>query len=282
MKYTLWIVKPSSSYNHVECFREVAESLQAAFIELGHECEITHEFPFQKENVVILGGHLLHPLDIGHLKKPVVWNLEQMPDSSDAARSAAPLTATYLEVLKQAEVWDYSRVNIANLAKLGIPAKLLEIGYMPTLTRIENVVDQDIDILFVGSMNDRRHAILKQLTDAGVKVVHAFDCYGLKRDALIARSKVVLNMHFYQAKIWEIVRCSFLLANRKAVVSEKGLDGELEKPYYGAVSFTDYDGLVDECLNLVKYDDVRAAWEKAGLERMKEFGQVDFLKRVLQ
>jgi hypothetical protein len=282
MNYTIWIVTPTPTYSHSSCFLEAAQSLRAAFIELGHECEITTAPPVTRENVVIMGAHLLHPADMLHLKNPIVWQLEQMPDGSDEARAKLPLTATYLEVLKRAhEVWDYSRVNQAQLGKLGIVSKLLEVGYSPCLTRIENVPELDIDVLFVGSMNERRSKILQALQTAGVKVVHAFDCYGIKRDNLIARAKIILNVHYYQAKVWEIVRCSYLLANRKCVVSETGLDMDLEKPYYGAIAFASYDGLADECLGILKDDSLRAGWEWAGFERMKSFLQVEFLRRAL-
>ena len=278
MQYTLWIVKP---YSHSECFREAAQSLQSAFIELGHGCEITTTPPITRENVIILGAHLLHPNDMLYLKNPVVWQLEQMPDESDEDRARAPWTATYVQILRRAEVWDYSRVNIATLAKVGIEAKLLEVGYAKTLTMIENTDVNPIDVLFIGSMNDRRHQILSQLNDAGVKVVHAFDCYGVKRDMLVARAKIVLNVHFFKAKIWEIVRCSYMLANRKCIVSEIGLDKELEEPFYAGVDFCGYDDLVRRCISLLASDDAREQLAAKGFEIMSKRSQTEFLKAVL-
>lgn len=179
-------------------------------------------------------------------------------------------------------MWDYSRLNQAVLAKLGISSRLLDVGYSPCLTRIENVPSPDIDVVFVGSLNQRRENILRELQSSGLKVVHAFDCYGVKRDVLIARAKVVLNCHHYPAKLFEIVRVSYMLANRKCVVSETGLDRELESPYYGAVAFTEYENLVDACLEYVRDDAVRGKWEQAGFERMKSFSQAEYLRRVLQ
>lgn len=278
MNYTLWIVTP---YSHSQCFAEVAQSLQAAFGELGHGCEITTDFPLTKDNVIILGGHLLHPDDMLHFKNPVIWNLEQIPDEGDVIRLDAPLTEIYRKNLGMAEVWDYSGVNIAALKRMGIEAKLLEVGYSKCLTRIENVPDPDIDVLFIGSMNQRRAHVLQGLQAQDVKVVHAFDCYGVKRDALIARAKVVLNVHYYPAKLFEIVRCSYLMANRKCVVSEVGLDEDLEKPYYGAVAFNSYDSLVDQCLSILKNDEYRKEWEIAAFDRFKERSQTEYLRRVL-
>jgi hypothetical protein len=277
MNYTIWIVSP---YSHSQCFTEVAQSLQAAFIELGHNCTVVTEHPAKqkiKGNVIILGAHLLHPDDMLYLDKPVIWNLEQMPDENDARRNE-PLAVTYYEILCRAgEVWDYSYVNIENLKKVGIEAKLFEIGYMPCLTRIENVPEPDIDVLFVGSMNDRRHAILKQLTDNGVKVVHAFDCYGVRRDTLIARTKIILNLHFYPQNIFEVVRVSYLLANRKLVVSEMGIGD-----YPDGVIYAPYEAIVDKVMNALSLDDdTRLYLEKRGFDFIRTQSQTEFLKAAL-
>lgn len=290
MNYTLWIVYPNESYTHSQAFTEVAEALQAAFKELGHGCDVVKKHPIMhgvRGNVIILGAHLLHPDDLLYLDAPVVWQLEQMPGEGDV-RDGQPLTANYLEILKQVEVWDYSRVNVETLAKLRIEAKLLEIGYMPCLTKIENVVEPDIDLLFIGSMNQRRAHILQGVQAAGKKVVHAFDCYGVKRDALIARAKVVANIHYYEAKIFEIARCSYLMANRKAVVSEVGLDKQLEEPYFlgrsimdVAIQFMPYEGVVDRCLSLLKNDEWRERTAQKGFEVFKQRSQAEFLRDIL-
>ena len=54
----------------------------------------------------------------------------------------------------------------------------------------------------------------------GINVKALFGVYGRERDKLIARSKIVLNMHHYSSQIFEIVRVFYLLTNRKAVVAE--------------------------------------------------------------
>ena len=103
------------------------------------------------------------------------------------------------------------------------------IGYVPALTRIV-AVPEDIDVLFYGAMTDRRRAILDKLRAKGFRVESLFGVYGAGRDAWIARSKIVINIHYSeQAKIFEIVRISYLLANRRAVVSERGTDPTEER-----------------------------------------------------
>jgi hypothetical protein len=68
----------------------------------------------------------------------------------------------------------------------------------------------------------------------GLRVESAFGCYGEERDALIARARIVLNVHYYESKVFEVVRVSYLLANRKCVLSESGSDIDLEAPSPGA------------------------------------------------
>ena len=87
---------------------------------------------------------------------------------------------------------------------------------------------EDIDVLFVGSVNERRLIVLKQLAAQGINVDARFNLYGAERDAFVARARIILNVHFYDARLFEIVRVSYLLANRKCVVSETGSDTAFE------------------------------------------------------
>jgi hypothetical protein len=59
--------------------------------------------------------------------------------------------------------------------------------------------------------------------------------YREERDRLIARAKVVLNMHYYDARVFEIVRVSYLLSNEKAVVAECGATTTIEPDIRDAV-----------------------------------------------
>jgi hypothetical protein len=55
--------------------------------------------------------------------------------------------------------------------------------------------------------------------------------YGQARDALVARARIQLNVHYYEAKVFEVVRVSYLLANGRFVVSETGADAEEEASF---------------------------------------------------
>lgn len=92
-------------------------------------------------------------------------------------------------------MWDYSAANVARLAALGVAALHVPIGYHPVLARIERAAE-DLDVLFYGSLNERREAVLDGLEARGLQVASVFGVYGAERDALIARAKLVLNVHY--------------------------------------------------------------------------------------
>jgi hypothetical protein len=272
MKYTIWIVSPYN-YEHSHAFDEVAQSLNESLISLSHESQIiTYAPPIGIEGkVIILGGNLLANWPTHIERSWIVYNLEQITPGSPW------LTYQYIDLLKTNPVWDYSLENIAELSKLGIQAKYLAIGYSPCLTRIVSST-QDIDVLHYGSMTERRLNIINELAAKGLNVHAAFGVYGAKRDALIANAKVILNVHFYESKVFEIVRCSYLMANTKCVVSEPGSGGE---SYDGGICFAPYESLVQHCLDLCGdgKERERIAWK--GYEIFSSKSQAEYLKAVL-
>ena len=88
-------------------------------------------------------------------------------------------------------------------------------------------------------------------------------CYGEARDQFIARSKVVLNLHYYDSKVFEIVRVSYLLSNFKAVVAECGTGTSIDPDLLQALRAVPYDGLVEACVALVQDETARRALPNA-------------------
>lgn len=268
-------------YTHSRCFEEVAISLQAAFHELGYaRPPVIYRFSDIPEGTVpvILGGHLLMgPVDFPDGVVPVFFNLEQLEGPPPDKECIERFRGTFERFI----LWDYSQKNIALLASLGIRAKHCGIGYSPALSKIKHEHDEDIDILFYGSMNDRRKRLVDTLKRTGINVVTLFDKYGKERDGYIARSKVILNVHFYESKIFEIVRCSYLMANRKCIVSESGLDTGLEDRYRDGIAFAGYDDIVPTCLELLGDKPKRSFIAERGFEIFSKQSQADFLRKAL-
>jgi len=150
-KFCIWIVT-RPGHSHSRCFEEVALSLSDAFAALGHDAPIVTDAAQLRGTAIALGAHMLENMDAP--ADLIVYNLEQI------YRNPQMMTPAYAALLKTHPVWDYSSRNIAALAEEGIAAALCGIGYMPSLTRIAAAPVRDIDVLFIGSMNRRRQAML--------------------------------------------------------------------------------------------------------------------------
>lgn len=260
---TVWIVSPIG-YIHAHAFDEVAEALVFSLSQQGYCARIVRNPSLCSEITIVLGANLLPSFNIDRLPKNfIILNLEQVDPTSSW------MDTKYLRLLSKSQVWDYSSQNIKRLEAEGIQGvKKCNIGYAPTLSRIDQNRPKDIDVLFFGSINERRQKILVNLRDENLNVQHLFGVYGPQRDEFIARSKVVLNLHYYDAGVFEIVRVFYLLSNSKCVVSEIGGDGDLEKPFCNGVAFASYESLVEECKLLVGDTAARSAQETAGFEVM--------------
>src|SRR5262249_47367409 len=112
-------------------------------------------------------------------------------------------------------------------------------------------------ILFYGSSSEYRFRLLNELCEQGLRVVFACGLYGASRDNLIARSKIVLNLNKYAESIFEIARVSYLLANRKAVVSDIRDNTFIELDIFGAVEFARPEALANACIRLIADDKAR-------------------------
>ncbi|QGZ54954.1 methyltransferase domain-containing protein [Paraburkholderia acidiphila] len=268
-------VQPAG-YAHSAAFHEFAFGLQAALAALGTQVDASNNEFLAGDGVnFVFGAHLLAPGSVLP-SNTVIVNLEQM-------RAGWPARIPhYLEMLRLHPVLDYSSSNVGRIRELTGSAHvhMLTPGYVPQLTRIA-AAEQDVDVLFYGSLNERRHRILEALRAVGLVVQHLRGVYGEERDRWIARSKIVLNVHYYDDKIHEVVRTSWLLANRKAVVSECEPDTEIADDLREAVVAVPYDDLVQTCVALAKDDARRHAVEQRGFEIFSQRDQTAILAALL-
>lgn len=275
MKFNVFVVSPPG-YIHSAAFAEVAETVHYGLAALGHDSVLTSGLvPELGRRPVIFGANLLAQLKLKPPPGAILYNLEQVQQGS------AWLTPALLDLFRHYPVWDYSRRNVAQLVAMGVPTPaLVPIGWAPQLSRIAPMAE-DIDVLFYGSMNPRRQSVLEALEAQGVKVKVLFGLYGAERDAYVARSRLVLNIHYYEAKVFEVVRVSYLLANGRAVVSETGSSPEEEAVFAPGVAFATYEQLVPTCLRLVADGVARARLGAAGRALMQRRGIEDFLRAAM-
>ncbi len=276
-KFAVSIISPPR-YTHSAAFQEVAETLHYALLELGYDSVLTQNLDTDlNRKHIILGANLLTSAPFKTPPNSILYNLEQVDLNSPWFQSA------HLDLYRQHLIWDCHQLNIEQFATVGITqVRYVPIGYMPQLTRLSNTIPQDIDVLFYGSLNQRRRQIIETLQSQGVKVEVAFNLYGPARDALIERAKIILNIHFYETKLFEIVRASYLLANRKFVISETGRDIVEQTYFSSAVVFAEYEQLVDVCLNYLQRPQDRQQRAERGFSLMSQRLATTYLQPILK
>ncbi|MGW0179732.1 glycosyltransferase family protein [Nocardia sp. NPDC003345] len=269
-------IAPPASYEHREAFREVAETVDIALRRLGHDSVLTDELRVPGRRSIVFGSNTLSWWGLEVPADAVLFNLEQIAPGSQW------VTEELLGLFRRHTVWDYSLRNIAALRELGVPdVRHVPIGHVPELERVPPAAEQDIDVLVIGSLNEHRLAPIERLRGLGVNAQAHFGVYGAARDALYGRAKIILNTHYYDTKIFEIVRVSYLLANGFFVVSEDCADTEEAAPFAPAVAFTGYDRVVRTCLHYLDAPGERAARAAAGREIMRARPATAYLAAAL-
>jgi hypothetical protein len=243
-RYRICVITPEG-YLHSACFIEVALLLKHSFGSLDFDCDITINNPATDKINVILGGHLLTPQFFSYEFPYIYFQLEQLSDHEGW------YSEQMLNLLSNAnDVWDYSKTNIEFLKTKGINAKLLPLGYHPALEIIPLHQQKNIDILFYGSLNQRRLDIINEINkNPDFKCQSVFGVYGAQLYNLIARSRLILNIHFYNKSIFEAVRISFLLNNQCFVISETSPAYPYENVELPLIT---YDKIIDTCYLYLK------------------------------
>ena len=275
MRFAVAIVAPPG-YPYHHGFREVAETVHHGLAALGHDSVLSARADHADRLPIVFGTNTWGDHSIPLAANAILYNLEQIYPGSPW------LDERLLSLYRQHPVWDYSRANIAALAPMGVDRVAhVPIGYMPQLTRIAPAAEEDIDILFYGALVDRRLRILRELRALGLRVEALFGVYGEARDRAIARAKIILNLHLHEAQVFEIVRVSYLLANRRFVISEPGTEREDEDGYAGGLVFADYGSLVGTCLDFLNRPAERAGIAQAGFRIMAGRPETECLRAAI-
>ncbi len=272
---------------HVRCFEDHMLSIVAALRALGHEVEYAMPEAMAKGGRLILWGanhvHEDPQAQAARLetipRDAIVFQTEQV----SAVNSPTFFIQNWIQY-RDHTVWEYAQSNLETLEKLGMTkAVLCPIGYVPAMTKITPADEQDIDVLFYGTGGGPRREILNALDDAGLKVVRLFGKYGLERDAIIARAKVVINLRYYEHGVFEIFRCSHLFANRVCVVNEAGgRDRGLEELARRCTAYTERAQLVERCRELVASPHRRLAITDQAFEEFRKVDLVENVRKALE
>jgi len=194
----------------------------------------------------------------------VFVNLEQLGEGG------AQVPQSYLNLLATSAVVDYDADNVAAYAKDVDTVPVVPMLYAPYLAddAAMPLARRPIDLLFIGSMNARRRALIDRIEALGVQVA-MFDSalYGEERDHFITQAKAVLNMHFYDTSRFEQVRVSHCLSLGTPVISERGAACRPHAAFDGCVQWFD-EGSLERVLAEFKSADF-AGHAQAALERFR-------------
>ena len=152
------------------------------------------------------------------------------------------------------EIWDYSLQNIQTMNNAGIfnvryvPFKIWDAYKDKILSyNIENTFDYDV--IFFGWSSERRVSIIEKLKKEGLNVIAIWGGkFSDERDKLIAKSKILLNIHYSEDyNIFELYRCFPWIGVNKTIVSENSLDNH---PHCHNVDYNEIIPKIKELLYL--------------------------------
>lgn len=269
--FCVCLVQPKG-YAHSLGLREVCDLLCRSIETLGHPC-LFQVNGIQEDAInIIVGYQMLGPGALARLKGRLwaAYQLEQLSEDEGCFRKRE-------HVLRAAPViWDYSPENIAFLTSRGFNrVEYLALGFHPQLKRIPHRAEpaKDIDVLFYGALNNRRAAMLQKL-HSRCRLEALFGIYGADRDQYIARSRIILNVHFYQARIIEQVRLAYLLNNECFIVSEDAG----QNPFEGGLVTGSYDELPPLCEQYLADPEQRRAIAARGSRAFEQRPMVEHLR----
>lgn len=214
------------------------------------------------EQQIIIGGNIATASAMATIPdSAIIYNFEQV-----GGHQFAP---PYLGLLRRCTVWEYHPANIERLKYyFNIHATLVPFGYVPAFTPgPKKATTLDYDVMFFGSMNPPRMKVVNDLKLAGLKVLVAEGSYGADREDKMRRSKVILNVHYYQrVKIMEVVRLGIAMAASRAIVTQLDPDTIVDPYYLPGIAGAPYSALVPEVVRLVKDDRAREKLAQKGFE----------------
>lgn len=264
----------------LDAYNEVVESYQWGFAALGHD--VIHRINcFDSTALNIVFGFYM-PLHLGLIDtfppNTIFFNMERCTNQLVPGTGAHYVASKY-------QIWDYSQSNVLRWNTLNpkYPAYYARTSYAPNLEKVPRGVEQDIDVLYYGKVSPDRFDSLQKITGvntgslSGLSVVTLCNIWGKQRDDFIARAKVTVN--FSNGNTFEVVRVSYLMANKKAVICDYLEEIEIEPDLlHGNPQFVKSSDIQKACQTLVEDDVKRSLYAEEGYELFKQRDIRDVIK----
>ena len=167
---------------------------------------------------LVFGAHLGFDAAQRERHACIFVNLEQL------GHGGAQVAPEYIRLLGSSAAVDYDPENPVAYTTHPEDVTIVPLLHAPYLKPASTLPleERPIDLLFFGSMNERRRAWLDRIGRLGRKVtVIDTALYGAERDALIMQSKAVVNTHFYESSRFEQSRVAHCLSLGTPVIAER-------------------------------------------------------------
>jgi hypothetical protein len=280
--YHLMHCIPHPRMHGLNGYKEVIETVTWGLEQLGHQVTYAVNKSAIGATNIIFGAQVMPIAALKQLPNDtIIYNFEQM---RGLATNNIRDEIKYYTEAEHFTIWEYSEANFPAWQALGRhDVKFVPVGYAPILSRISKVQRQDIDVLIYGLSGERRLQIFHELSVRGVSALFASGFYGPARDDLISRSKLVLNINLYKiSRIFEIVRVSYLLANKKAVVADLYANTFVEDDVRAGIAFaSSAQELLNACFTLLENESRRADLEESGFSCITRRDIRDIIQGVM-
>lgn len=268
-KFNICIMQPSG-YIHSQGLLDPARYFRYQIRKItGSAASITKNRLKHDHINFIFGAHLGFDAAQKDRHTCIFVNLEQI------GVGGATLSKDYFEILATSAVIDYDANNVSSYTKYIEDVPIAHFTYAPYLNLTDEILpleSRPIDILFFGSMNDRRKKIIERIEKTGLNV-SIFDkpLYCEERDFYIRQAKSVLNCHFYESSRFEQVRVSHCLSLGTPVIAERTEKTNPTFFYEDVVSWFNNENIEEFFSEFFG----KADWLKAANNQLENFSKLD-------
>lgn len=267
LRIHLSVMQPPG-YVHSQGFLDQARFARYQFRQLGAEVTIGKNRLREDSINIVFGAHLGFNAELKQRFTCVFFNLEQLGDGG------ANVSQNYLNLLRSSAVIDYDERNLAAYGCQSGGVPVVSFLHAPYLSSepVLPLQDRPIDLLFFGSINEKRKAILSRIEACGWSV-SLFDhpLYGDERDHFIRQAKAVFNCHFYESSRFEQARAFHTLSLGTPLISERTARTAPPLAFEEAVTWVSDDQLESFFQN----EFMSQAWVQRAQDQLQHFSSTD-------
>jgi len=292
MKFNVTIIDPAN-YKYAYLATDLCRLVTFGLRSLGHDCDMSvNNFDASAINIVAM-THLLSEQDINAimsagLKYICIQTETLFPGQGDVRVMSAFQGDQFERKCRRfyegaVAIWEPYDSNMELLRLFDIPPerlKKLSLGFHEKLIDVEHRPrdKKDIDVLFFGSVSDRRRAVFNGLVERGFRTVALLDAPAAFRNDLIARARLNINIHNSDTfRHLSLTRATYLLNNRASLVSETSdTHPELRSLIFEA----DYHQLPERCAELLSSSNLDELTEKS-FQQFMETPMSGYLREIV-